>query len=556
MAPTRDIRWKGCCFFLPLRDSSRKRSMSPSSKRIIVYAIIGIVAITAVYILMSSRSMQELNGPATNTQNVESREQLFEQQFCGTDTSPNSNAYINEVTLPVGCEMPVGIAVDGAKVWYVSTKRGLLGSYDSTAGTFSEYEIPSWPTRSLPFASVPSWSMSWTVKLDSSGGNVWFTDQNNTIWRFSQSTGDFDMFKAPAKYPSILDFDSNGNLYVIGINSQSLFFGNVSRLQNGTSEGFREIVLPLEGFSGINPNLITSGGLVVDKERNDVWVSLLAFQQKKGQLFQYEIETDQVLRTVDLPQDLGAPVGMELDNHGKVWVADHGTSTFFNYDPAIGNITRFVTSMASPKIYGGSTPPNAYTLPYWIDKGGDGMLWFNEHTGNKIARFDPEELALTEYWVPSQNRAWTLCPPEASACGIANVMQFAVDPNSQLWFTEWTENKIARLDTLRQVPITVLTPAEVAVTKGESTEITLTVAASNNFTGEMMAAGTFMPNGALGNSTGIFSEQSISISSGDSKEVSFTFMAADDLEQRQYMMMLGAGNDEISYMKAVKVNII
>jgi virginiamycin B lyase len=539
-----------------LPDSSRKKITSRSSKKIIIYAIIGIVAVAAVYISMFSRTVPEISDPATNMQNDEAMEQRFEQQFCGTNTSPNSNAYIIEVTLPTGCEMPVGIAIDGAKVWYVSTKRGLLGSYDSATGTFAEYQIPSWPTRLLPFTAVPSWSMSWTVKLDGSGGNVWFTDQNNTIWRFNQSTEDFDMFKVPARYPSMMDFDSNGNLYFIGINSQSLFFGNVSRIQNATSEGFREISLPLEGFSGISQDLITSGGLVIDKEQNDVWVSLLAFQQKKGQLFQYDIETDTVVRIVDLPPELGAPVGMELDNYGKVWVADHGTSTFFKYDPTMDNITTFVTSIASPKIYGGSTPPNAYTLPYWIDKGGDGSLWFNEHTGNKIARFDPEELALVEYWVPSQNRAWTLCPPEATACGIANVMQFAVDPMNQLWFTEWTENKIAKLDASKQVPIAVLTPAEVAVAKGESTEIRVTVAASSDFSGEMMAAGTFMPNGALGNSTGIFSEESVSLSSGASKEVSYTFTAADNLEQGQYMIMLGAGNDDVAYMKAVRVNII
>jgi virginiamycin B lyase len=537
-------------------DSSRKKSMSRSSKKIIIYAIIGMVAIAAVYLTMSSRSVPDVSNPASNTQNDEARAQLFEQQFCGTSTSPNSNAYINEITLPTECEMPVGIAVDGGKVWYVSTKRGILGSYDSTNGTFTQYEIPSWPTRSLPFTAVPSWLMSWTVKLDSSGGNVWFTDQNNTIWRFSQSTGDFEMFKVPAKYPSMMDFDSNGNLYIIGINSQSLFFGNVSSFQNGTSMGFREIALPLEGFPGINPNLITSGGLVVDKERNDVWVSLLAFQQKRGQLFQYDIETDRIVRIVDLPQDLGAPVGMELDDYGKVWVADHGTSTFFNYDPVTQNITRFVTSIASPKIYGGNSPPNAYTLPYWIDKGTNGSLWFNEHTGNKMARFDPEELVLVEYWIPSQNRAWTLCAPEASTCGIANVMQFAADQDSQLWFSEWTENKIAKLDASKPAPITVMGPTEVTVAKGESTEVRLVLAASSDFSGEMMAAATFTPNGALGNSTGIFSEQSVSAPSGSTKEISFTFTAADDLKQGQYMMMLGAGDEEVSYMKAVKINVI
>jgi len=72
----------------------------------------------------------------------------------------------------------------------------------------------------------------------------------------------------------------------------------------------------------------------------------------------------------------------------------------------------------------------------------------------------------------------------------------------------------------------------------------------------MMAAGTFMPNGALGNSTGIFSEQAVSLQSGSTKEISFTFTPADELGQGQYMMMLGAGNDEVSYMRAVKVNII
>jgi virginiamycin B lyase len=539
-----------------LSDPSRKKVTSASSKKIIVYAIIGVIAVAAVYTTMFSRGAPETSAPTTNTQDEQAMEQRFEQQFCGTDTSPNSNVYITEVSLPTECEMPVGIAIDGSKVWYVSTKPGLLGEYDSAAGTFSEYEIPLWPTRSLPFTAVPSWSMSWTVKLDGANGNVWFTDQNNTIWRFNQATEAFDMFRVPAKYPSMMDFDSNGNLYFIGINSQALFFGNVSRMQNATSEGFREISLPLEGFAGINLDLVTAGGLVVDTERNDVWVSLLAFQQKKGQLFQYDIESDRVIRIVDLPPDLGSPVGMELDKYGNVWVADHGTSTFFKYDPSVDNIARFVTSIASPKIYGGSTPPNAYTLPYWIDKGNNGSLWFNEHTGNKIARFDPEELALIEYWVPSQNRAWTLCSPEATACGIANVMQFAVNDDNQLWFTEWTENKIAKLDGSKQVPISVSTPVEITVARGESTEIKVTVSASTDFAGQMIAAGTFTPNGALGNSTGIFSEESISVSSGGSKEVSYTFTAADNLDRRQYMIMLGAGNDDFSYMKAVRVNIV
>lgn len=535
-------------------NSPHKATSSPS-KKIIIYAVIGIIAVAAIYLFMSSRSAPQINTQGgANTQQVAM--QRFEQQFCGVDTAPNSNAYISEVSLPTECEMPLGIAVDGQKVWYVSTKQGLLGIFNMTSGTFSEYEIPSWPSRSLPFVSVPSWSMVWTVKPDGSG-NIWFTDQNNTIWRFNESTQLFDMFKVPAKYPSALDFDSDGNVYFIGINSQSIFFGNVSEMRNGTSDGFTEIPLPTAAFSGINSDLVTAGGLVVDRERNQIWVSLLNFQEKKGQLFQYDVDAKKVVRTVDLPPDLGAPVGMELDNSGNVWVADHGTSTFFRYEPSTNNITKFVTSIASSKIYGGSTPPSAYTLPYWIEKGGNGSLWFNEHTGNKIARFDPEDLTLVEYWIPSQNRAWTLCQEGASSCGIANVMQFAiVNSSSDLWFTEWTENKIGKLNSSMPEPIAVTAPTEITVAKGQSTEIKVMVNASSDFSGQMMAAGTFMPNGALGNSTGIFSEETVSLSPGASKEISYTFTSADELVKGPYIIMLGAGNDDISVMKAVKVNII
>jgi hypothetical protein len=164
---------------------------------------------------------------------------------------------------------------------------------------------------------------------------------------------------------------------------------------------------------------------------------------------------------------------------------------------------------------------------------------------------------MVEYWIPSQNRGWAICPEGASPCGIANAMQFTTGPNNQIWFTEWTENKIAKLDASKQVPIEVSAPVEFAVEKGQSKEIKLTISASSNFTGQMMAAGTFMPNAGLGNSTGVFSEQSVSVTPGVSKEISYTFTPAEDLSQgQQYTIMVGTGNDDISYMRAVKVNIL
>jgi hypothetical protein len=71
----------------------------------------------------------------------------------------------------------------------------------------------------------------------------------------------------------------------------------------------------------------------------------------------------------------------------------------------------------------------------------------------------------------------------------------------------------------------------------------------------MMAAGTFMPNGMFGNSTGIFSEDSVSISEG-SRQVSLTFTPAEDLVAGQYVIMVGAGNDDVAVLKAVMLDVV
>ena len=534
--------WKS--IFLNVPRSSR--DSNASSKNIIVYSIIGIIAVIAVSVFVFTRP-----SPAHNN-NQEEAIKKFQEQFCGPDARPNSNGYITEFVLSLDCEMPVGIAVDGGQVWYVSAKRGLLGNYNSDENKFSAYNIPKWPSREQPFTAIPSWSMSWTVKLDGND-NVWFTDENDAIWRFNKTSKSFDVFNVTASYPSAMDFDTDGNIYFIGLNSESLYFGNVSMMKGGTSEGIREIRLPLDGFSDIDLSQVDSGMLIVDNKRKDVWVSLLAFE-RKGQIFQYDIDTNEIVRTVNLPADLSSPVGAALDKSGNLWVADHGTSTFFKYDPTLDSITKFVTSLASPKIYGGAAPVNAYTLPYWVESGPDGKLWFNEHTGNKIARFDPEELTLTEYWIPSQNMNWALCREGSATCGLANAMQFAV-AQDQVWFSEWTENKIAKLDAAKQIPFTIYAPGEITVARGDSTQISVTVNASGKFNGNMMAAGTFTPTGSLGNSLGIFSEESISISGG-SKEVSYTFTPDENLAVGQYVIMAGAGNDDVSMLKAIKVNIV
>ena len=95
-----------------------------------------------------------------------------------------------------------------------------------------------------------------------------------------------------------------------------------------------------------------------------------------------------------MPEQLSLPVGLAVDNNGNLWATDHGTSIFYTIDTKSHNVTMFATSNASPKIYGlneSSKPSRGCVyFPYWMEKGADdGSIWFNEHQGNNIARFDP-----------------------------------------------------------------------------------------------------------------------------------------------------------------------
>jgi virginiamycin B lyase len=555
-------------------------------KKVLVY---GIIAITVVVITVTMytalfRSPSDISPaiksgiqPIANSNNP-SIEQ-FRNQFCGLNSNLNSNNYVTEYKLPHDCEMPLGIAVDNqaGKVWYVSTKQGVLGDYNLITKKFDkEISIPVWNVRKYPM----DFSNVWSVKVDPKGKSIWFTDEKqNTIWRYSKAVG-FGMYKIPEKSsafgtisPVSLDFDSKGDLYFVGIHSPVLWFGNVTQMKNSTSYGIRKIPMPVGSFKDIDPKQISTGSLAVDNKRNVIWLSLSAFPSE-GEILRYNI-TSRTFDTFVLPEQLSLPVGLAVDNNGNLWATDHGTSIFYTIDTKSHNVTMFATSNASPKIYGlnesSSLPEDAYTLPYWMEEGADdGSIWFNEHQGNKIARFDPVTNTLYEYWIPTQNRLWGDCPPSSKTCGIANVLQFSNGENGQTWFTELSENKIGSIASStyvnnnhngsHQLPFSVsASPPKLTIKRGQSVEIKVNISSGASPLSSdinMVSSGTFTPTGDLGNSTGSFSEQSFSLEPMHTKEVSFIFTPATDLGSGEFTLMLGAQNDAITIMKAVNVHIL
>lgn len=561
----------------------------------------------------------------------------FQHQFCGFNAEANSNTYVTEYVLPQTCEMPLGIAVDSdaEKVWYVSTKKGVLGSYNIKERRFDqEYVIPEWSSRE----DSHSFSQVWDMKVNKKTEDVWFTDEKgNAIWRFIKPSQKFEIYKIPGNsryfgtiYPISIEFaddinndrkDSNDNtIFFVGTYSESLWYANIAKLKNGTSEGIFQIPLPVANeFKGIDPLYVTMGSLAQDSKRHDIWICVMAYS-KKGVIIRYNLDT-KTFNKFELPKEISSPLGMAVDqDSGDLWVTNAGTSIFYKFSPHELrdnnyniSIVKFVTSMASSRIFSDTNgvsnskynsdkitniSKHAYTLPYWIKKSGQ-SIWFNEWEGNKIARFDLLHRTLIEYWIPSQNKLWGVCSSfdntmnssennnnanNTQKCGIANLLQFSIEKNNnndkakQIWFTEWSENKIGKIDVSdRHLPFSVEVShsgsdkKDITIKRGESEKFDIKVkttgwrasssfssgdSSDNNNIIHMRVSGTFTPTGDLGNSTGYFSNNSFAINTSEKKTTDITFVfTPSNLSPGKYTLMIGAENSAISLLRAIPLKI-
>ena len=70
-------------------------------------------------------------------------------------------------------------------------------------------------------------------------------------------------------------------------------------------------------------------------------------------------------------------------------------------------------------------------MPYEVLADSRDILWFTEFTADKLAKLDPKTGKITEYPVPTKN---------------SQPRRFAIDSNDNIWFAEWTGNKLGRLE--------------------------------------------------------------------------------------------------------------
>ncbi len=124
-----------------------------------------------------------------------------------------------------------------------------------------------------------------------------------------------------------------------------------------------------------------------------------------------------------VPTAAGGPVGIAVDQFGKVWITEISAGKLARFDPSSNNFTEWGLPTT------GSQPRNIFVKQVSISGVSRTQVYFSEYASNAIARFDAANGTLTE---------WPLA-------GGSNPVGIYVDENNDVWFTESGRDIIGRI---------------------------------------------------------------------------------------------------------------
>ena len=348
------------------------------------------------------------------------------------------------------------------------------------------------------------------------------------IWKFNKEEKSFSNFIIPTKgsYPVQIINDNNNNIWVAEIFGNRIAKLDINEILMNTSKGIKEIEPPIK--------LDLLGGIAIDSN-DKIWFTILTWPVE-GKVISFVEETNE-FKIFELPKEITSPVGIVIKNE-MVWITDHGSSQFVLFDLKNNTFTKFSTSL--------STSQYSTTLPYWNKFDSKGNMWFNVHQANTIAKFDVEKAILIEYDIPTRNKNWG---------NISNSLQFDVDKNDNIWFTEWTENKIAFLNSSKEIPFSIESSTrEIKIQPNSKSNFMLKVETKGIRNIDFSASGTFSNNGKLQNITVEFDHDKKTISG--EKYINVIIDTDEKLNKGEYTLMINARNEPITISIPIKLIVV
>jgi virginiamycin B lyase len=446
-----------------------------------------VIAILIIFLLVVSSFSAVA---AVQTAKNYTQRSLFASDLIQTPTAP-----ITEFPIPQKLSYPLGLVTDSkGNLWFGEGNTDTIEEFIPNNQTFRAFQIPV----NGQFAWV------WTPVFDSSG-NLWFTTTNGSdILRLDPTNAQFVSFSTgnPNVQPYTLAYNLVTNqLWFTSFASDQ--FG-VFQLTNGSASLLNVYDLPVTGK--LQYGTLGAAAIALDTHGN-VYVT----ESYVGEIAKFSQSTGMLEHVWQLPPKGSEPLGIAVDpKTDNIWFTDHATSDFGYINQTSNVVTQFSTSVF---YYNGSPE---VTLPYWIFISSSGMIWVNEHVGNRIARFDPTNMQLTEFAVPTSN---------------SQPIKLTLDNTRGLvWFSEFSGNKIGMLEQNQSLSPQLVLSKNSFDLSGSSLTFEMNVSSSNVL--PLNVSSTASKTGALS------SNFSVSTTSSSSSQASVTISRGSNLSPGVYYVTL------------------
>ncbi len=380
--------------------------------------------------------------------------------------------YIEEYSVPTPASAPLAIAVDNnGIVWFTESNASKLARFDPVSREFTEY-------------SVPWVGDMWGLAFDHSGG-VWFTlysgkgavspggsvvfGGSGRLVRFDQIRKNFTSINVPTvgSFPMRLVVDGQNRVWFTEL------LGNKIGVYDQVKDQLTEYSVPTNA-SG--PADLTFG-------RNGALWFTETYAMSLGEFFpQNQSFIEYPLGAETASQIVSAPIGIAVDAGGDVWVADHGGSWIVQFNPNTQEIVKYPTHIPPEDVY-----PISLVNDLLLDS--QGRVWFVEHAGNAVGYLNVANRSMTEFPIPTGP--------------ISTSLWIALAPNGDIWFTEWSTDKIGVAHSNLPVPISIsVATGYLRMAPGDENTISIITKASQEMIG----------NGTLRYSWSSYNTQDISVS--------------------------------------------
>ena len=329
--------------------------------------------------------------------------------------------FIKEFSVPVKDRGLRGIATDSeGNAWFFhsTNKTSTIFKLEPENGKFTQYPVNGETVAEDPVINLAAAQLV----FDKERNAIWFTDARvNSIGKLDITTGQIELWQIPTKNAGPMGI-------VLSPDGKSLWFAEIIGNKIASFDIQSDEIAEYPTGEDGGPALMTFD------DKGQLWVSL-SFSDSVMLTQIGNLGSNSSVGMVKMPlprPDRFTPFGIAISG-GKMYVSDHGSSRVIVADENAG-LQSYDVYWTSPS----SSPLIPTTLPGQtvVDKWGN--VYFPQHGGNRITEIRPKDGLMTEYDIPTGP--------------LSTVLFLTASDEGRVWFTEWASNKVAYLDTSKQVP--------------------------------------------------------------------------------------------------------